>query len=165
MTATHLCNSAPMPAVRSTMQVSHGMTMFLAEELLPLMAGLWPASANQLDGNVRGVAMAWGLQLSGFTADQITDAVMALASDTGRQFAPRPAEVKAAITAGLAAAQPVAPTGQTISIRACEMEATVRVYLRVGKVDELVTDDAVAAELESILSDKRRAGVTVTGRI
>ncbi|WP_421218782.1 hypothetical protein [Aeromonas jandaei] len=141
------------------------MTMFLADELLPLMAGLWPASANQLDGNVRGVAMAWGLQLSGFTADQITDAVMELASETNRQYAPRPAEVKAVITASMAAAQPVAPTGQTISIRACEMEATVRVYLRVGKVDELVTDDAVAAELESILSDKRRAGVTVTGRI
>lgn len=154
-----------MPAVRGTMQVSPGMTMFLADELLPLMAGLWPASANQLDGNVRGVAMAWGLQLSGFTADQITDAVMALASDTGRQFAPRPAEVKAEITASMAAAQPVVPTGQTISIRACEMEATVRVYLRVGKVDELVTDDAVAAELESILSDKRLSGVTVTGWI
>lgn len=165
MTATHLCNSAAMPAVHGSMQVSSGMTMFLAEELLPLMAGLWPASANQLDGNVRGVAMAWGLQLSGFTADQITDAVMALASDTNRQFAPRPAEVKAAIMTSLAASQPVVPTGQTISIRACEMEATVRVYLRVGKVDELVTDDAVAAELQSILSDKRRAGVTVTGRI
>lgn len=154
-----------MPAVREAMQVSSGMTMFLAEELLPLMAGLWPASANQLDGNVRGVAMAWGLQLSGLTADQITDAVMELASDTKRQFAPRPAEVKEAILARVKASQPVAPTGQTISIRACEMEATVRVYLRVGKVDELVTDDAVAAELQSILTDKRRAGVTVTGRM
>ncbi len=161
MTATHLCNSAPMPAVRSTMQVSHGMTMFLAEELLPLMAGLWPASANQLDGNVRGVAMAWGLQLSGFTADQITDAVMTLASDTGRQFAPRPAEVKAAITASLAAAQPVAPTGQTISIRACEMIAEVRVLKREGAAPA----EQVAAELASLQTSLRQRGVTVTGRI
>lgn len=150
-----------MPAVRGTMQVSPGMTMFLADELLPLMAGLWPASANQLDGNVRGVAMAWGLQLSGFTADQITDAVMELASETNRQFAPRPAEVKAAIMASLAAAQPVATTGQTISIRACEMIAEVRAL----KLDGVAPAELVAAELASLQASLRQRGVTVTGRI
>ncbi len=150
-----------MPAVRGTMQVSPGMTMFLADELLPLMAGLWPASANQLDGNVRGVAMAWGLQLSGFTADQITDAVMELASETNRQFAPRPAEVKAAITAILAAAQPVAPTGQTISIRACEMIAEAMVFERAGAAPA----ERVAAELASLQTSLRQRGVTVTGRM
>lgn len=150
-----------MPAVRGTMQVSPGMTMFLADELLPLMAGLWPASANQLDGNVRGVAMAWGLQLSGFTADQITDAVMELASETNRQYAPRPAEVKAAITASLAAAQPVAPTGQTISIRACEMIAEVRVL----KCEGAAPAELVSAELASLQASLHQRGVTVTGRI
>lgn len=137
------------------------MTMFLAEELLPLMAGLWPASANQLDGNVRGVAMAWGLQLSGLTADQITDAVMELASDTKRQFAPRPAEVKEAILAQVKASQPVAPTGQTISIRACEMIAEVRVLKR----ERSACADLVAAELASLLAGLRQRGVTVTGRM
>ncbi|RQM76323.1 hypothetical protein EHZ47_09025 [Aeromonas jandaei] len=150
-----------MPAVRGTMQVSPGMTMFLADELLPLMAGLWPASANQLDGNVRGVAMAWGMQLSGFTADQITDAVMGLASETNRQFAPRPAEVKAEIMASLAAEQPVAPTGQIISIRACEMIAEVRVLKREGAAPA----ELVAAELASLQASLRQRGVTVTGRI
>ena len=150
-----------MPAVREAMQVSSGMTMFLAEELLPLMAGLWPASANQLDGNVRGVAMAWGLQLSGLTADQITDAVMELASDTKRQFAPRPAEVKEAILAQVKASQPVAPTGQTISIRACEMIAEVRVFKR----EHSASADLVAAELANLLAELRQRGVTVTGRI
>ncbi len=150
-----------MPAVREAMQVSSGMTMFLAEELLPLMAGLWPASANQLDGNVRGVAMAWGLQLSGLTADQITDAVMELASDTKRQFAPRPAEVKEAILAQVKASQPVAPTGQTISIRACEMIAEVRVLKR----ERSACADLVAAELASLLAELRQRGVTVTGRM
>lgn len=150
-----------MPAVREAMQVSSGMTMFLAEELLPLMAGLWPASANQLDGNVRGVAMAWGLQLSGLTADQITDAVMELASDTKRQFAPRPAEVKEAILAQVKASQPVAPTGQTISIRACEMIAEARVFKR----ERSACADLVAAELASLLAGLRQRGVTVTGRM
>ncbi|MGV2703461.1 UNVERIFIED_CONTAM: hypothetical protein MT382_08625 [Aeromonas salmonicida] len=137
------------------------MTMFLAEELLPLMAGLWPASANQLDGNVRGVAMAWGLQLSGLTADQITDAVMELASDTKRQFAPRPAEVKEAILAQVKASQPVAPTGQTISIRACEMIAEVRVLKR----ERSACADLVAAELASLQAELCQRGVTVTGRM
>lgn len=150
-----------MPAVREAMQVSSGMTMFLAEELLPLMAGLWPASANQLDGNARGVAMAWGLQLSGLTADQITDAVMELASDTKRQFAPRPAEVKEAILAQVKASQPVAPTGQTISIRACEMIAEVRVLKR----ERSACADLVAAELANLLAELRQRGVTVTGRM
>lgn len=150
-----------MPAVREAMQVSSGMTMFLAEELLPLMAGLWPASANLLDGNVRGVAMAWGLQLSGLTADQITDAVMELASDTKRQFAPRPAEVKEAILAQVKVSQPVAPTGQTISIRACEMIAEVRVFKR----EHSASADLVAAELASLLAELRQRGVTVTGRM
>lgn len=150
-----------MPAVREAMQVSSGMTMFLAEELLPLMAGLWPASANQLDGNARGVAMAWGLQLSGLTADQITDAVMELASDTKRQFAPRPAEVKEAILAQVKVSQPVAPTGQTISIRACEMIAEVRVFKR----EHSASADLVAAELASLLAELRQRGVTVTGRM
>jgi len=99
MTATLPCNQAGLPATQEPLQVSPGMTMFLADELLPLMAGLWPASANQLDGNARGVAMAWGLQLRGMTAEQISEAVLALANDTARQFAPRPAEVRAAAMA------------------------------------------------------------------
>ncbi|MDX7609464.1 hypothetical protein [Aeromonas caviae] len=136
------------------------MSVYLADELLPLMAGLWPASANQLDGNVRGVAMAWGLQLSGLTADQITEAVLELAGDTSRQFAPRPAEVKAAILQR----NPVpkcAPVGRQISIRACEMQAEARVYVR----DRQVTDEAVQAELQQILTELRSEGVTITGRI
>lgn len=149
-----------MPAVREAMQVSSGMTMFLAEELLPLMAGLWPASANQLDGNVRGVAMAWGLQLSGLTADQITEAVLELAGDTSRQFAPRPVEVKAAIMQR----NPIpkcAPSGRQISNRACEMLAEARVYVR----DRQVTDEAVQAELQQLMAELRSEGVTITGRI
>lgn len=160
MTATHLCKSAALPAVPEVMQLSAHMSVFLADELLPLMAGLWPASANQLDGNVRGVAMAWGLQLSGLTADQITEAVLELAGDTSRQFAPRPAEVKAAILQR----NPVpkcAPVGRQISIRACEMQAEAMVYVR----DRQVTDEAVQAELQQLLAELRSEGVTITGRI
>ncbi len=143
------------------MQVSAHMSVFLADELLPLMAGLWPASANQLDSNVRGVAMAWGLQLSGLTPDQITDAVLELAGDTSRQFAPRPAEVKALVVRLMQANQPVTPTGQTLSIRACEMIAEVRVLKRDGAAPA----ERVAAELASLQAELRQRGVTVTGRM
>lgn len=135
--------------------------MFLAEELLPLMAGLWPASSNQLDGNVRGVAMAWGLQLRGLTAEQITDAVLELAGDAKRQFAPRPAEVKEAVLARVSAGEPVAPTGQTISFRACEMIATVRVLER----DPIASAELVAAEMGVLRAELGSRGVVITGRV
>lgn len=160
MTATPPCNQAGLPATQEPLQVSPGMTMFLADELLPLMAGLWPASANQLDGNARGVAMAWGLQLRGLTAEQISEAVLALANDSARQFAPRPAEVKATILQR----NPVpksAPVGRQVSLRACEMQAEARVYVR----DREVTDEAVQVELLQVQAELRREGVTITGRM
>ncbi len=43
-----------------------------------------------------------------------------------QQFAPRPAEVQAAILRN----PRVAPVGRQVSLRVCEMEAEVRVYLR-----------------------------------
>ncbi|WP_323950126.1 hypothetical protein [Aeromonas caviae] len=138
------------------LQVSARMSVFLAEELLPLMAGLWPASANQLDGNARGVALAWGSLLRGFNAQQIREAVLLLGEDADRQFAPRPAEVRAAILRN----NPVpraAPGGRQVSIRACEMEAIVRVFQR----DRSVPVDAVAKELQQVLAEKACHGVIV----
>jgi hypothetical protein len=160
MTTTLPSNVTNLPVNQASLQVSTGMSMFLADELLPLMAGCWPASANQLDGNARGVAMAWGVQLRGFTAQQIREAVLELADDAGRQFAPRPAEVKAAILQR----NPVpgsAPVGLRVSLRACEMQAQARVYVR----DCQVTDEAVQAELQQLLAELHNQGVTITGSV
>ena len=142
------------------LQVSARMSVFLAEELLPLMAGLWPASANQLDSNARGVALAWGSMLRGFNAQQIREAVLQLGEDVERQFAPRPAEVRAAILRN----NPVpraAPVGRQVSLRVCEMEAEVRVYLR----NRSAPAEAVAAELQKVLAEKVREGVSVTRKV
>jgi hypothetical protein len=160
MTEILPCSQAGLPATPDTLQVSTGMTMFLADELLPLMAGLWPASANQLDGNTRGIAMAWGLLLRGFTADQISEAVLKMAEDTERQFAPRPAEVRAVIQYQEpdVKAEPVAPQ---ISIRACEMCAEAMVFVR----DHHVTAEAEQVELELLLTELQRQGVIITGRV
>lgn len=142
------------------LQVSARMSVFLAEELLPLMAGLWPASANQLDSNARGVALAWGSMLRGFNAQQIREAVLLLGEEADRQFAPRPSEVRAAILRN----NPVprtTPVGRQVSLRVCEMAAEVRVYLR----DRSVPAEEVAAELQRVLAEKARQGVTVTGKV
>lgn len=142
---------------RDALQVSARMSVFLAEELLPLMAGSWPASANQLDSNARGVALAWGSLLRGFNAQQIREAVLQLGEVADRQFAPRPAEVRAAILRRSPVSR-VAPAGYQVSMRACEMEAEVRVFLR-GRA---MSADAVDRELELVLVEKTRQGVNVS---
>jgi len=104
-----------LAAMDKPMSVSGPMAMFLADELLPLLAANWPASANQLDGNAKGTALAFGQLLKPFSANQIREAVMALAMDADRQFAPRPAELRKAcldLAGPATAAQPVCPSGR-----------------------------------------------------
>jgi len=84
-TALRSSETTALSAPGEALQVSARMSVFLAEELLPLMAGLWPASANQLDSNARGVALAWGSMLRGFNAQQIREAVLQLGEDVERK--------------------------------------------------------------------------------
>ena len=80
---------------RPELVISDRMTKFLADELIPLMAGLWHKSANQLNVNLRGNAMAYGVMLKGFSANVIRDEVAALADrEPDRDFAPSPQELK-----------------------------------------------------------------------
>ena len=157
-TALRSNETTALSAPGDVLQVSARMSVFLAEELLPLMAGIWPASANQLDSNARGVALAWGSMLRGFNAQQIREAVLQLGEDADRQFAPRPAEVRAAILRNNPVPRAV-PVGRQVSLRVCEMEAEVGVYLR----DRSVPAEEVAAELQRVLAEKARKGVSVMG--
>ena len=54
-----------------------------------------------------------------------------------------------------------APVGRQVSLRACEMQAEALVYVR----DREVTDEAVQAELQPLLAQLHREGVTITGRM
>ena len=162
MTTTLPSNVTALPANQDAPQISDRIAAFMAEELLPLMAGSWPASASQLDANARGVALAWGGVLRGFTPAQIREVVQDMAADVERQFAPRPAEVRAEILRRQpATAAPTRAPRLEISIRACEMEATVIVLQRDGDV----TSEAVQVELDRILTERRQRGYTITGRI
>lgn len=150
---------------RGAMQAEHvvadPLTLFLANELFPMMIAYWPASANLLDSNAHGTAKAWALTIKGFPVGLVREAVLKMADDAERQFAPRPAEVKALMASMMQASQPTAPTGQTISIRACEMIAEVTVLKREGAA----TAEWVSAEIANVLTSMRQRGVTVTGRI
>jgi len=159
-TALRSNEATALSAPGDALQVSTRMSVFLAEELLPLMAGLWPASANQLDSNTRGVALAWGSMLRGFNAEQIREAVLRLGEDADRQFAARPAEVRAAILRNNPVSR-AAPVGRQVSLRVCEMEAEVRVYLR----NRSVPAEEVTAELQRVLVEKAKEGVTVMGKV
>jgi hypothetical protein len=147
---------------RGALQTEHvaadPLTLFLANELFPMMTAYWPASANQLDSNASGTAKAWALTIKGFPVGLVREAVLKLADDADRQFAPRPAEVKALMANMMQAAQPTEPT---ISIRACEMIAEVRVLKR----ERTAGSNQVAAELASLQNELRLRGVTVTGRV
>lgn len=158
-TALRSNQTTALSAPGDALQVSARMSVFLAEELLSLMAGLWPASSNQLDSNARGVALAWGSLLRGFNAQQIREAVLQLGEDADRQFAPRPAEVRAAILRNNPLPR-AAPVGRQVSLRVCEMVAEARVYLR----NRSVPAEEVAAELQVVLAEKARLGVIVAGR-
>lgn len=158
-TALRSDEATALSASGDVLQVSARMSVFLAEELLPLMAGLWPASANQLDSNARGVALAWGSMLRGFNAQQIREAVLQLGEDVERQFAPRPAEVRAVILQRSSAYRPVTASFQ-VSIRACEMVAEARVLQR----DRSVPIDEVTREFELVLAEMAFKGVDVIGK-
>lgn len=161
MTTTRPSNVTALPAMQERPLVSDRMAAFMAEELLPMMAGSWPASANYLDANARGVVLAWGGVLRGFTPAQIREVVLDMAADIERQFAPRPAEVRAEILRRLPPAVRTEKRQLLFSIGACEMEATVVVLKRDGEV----TRDAVKVEMERILADRRERGYTITGGI
>ena len=160
MTMTPRCDVAPITGAVARVDaqaVTDRMASFLADELFPLMAGLWPASANQLDGNARGAAMAFGQLLKGFTPAQIREAVMVLASEADRQFAPRPVDVRRVcveLAAGTGAA--IVPC---VSIRALEMQAEVMV-LR----GQLVRDE-LPRYVDGQIARVQGLGHQVTGRV
>lgn len=160
MAMTPRCDVLPMSgavAIAEGQAVTDRMSAFLAEELLPLMAGLWPAGANQLDGNAGGAALAFGLLLQGLTPAQIRAAVMSLAVDPARKFPPTPAELRAMCMAGQpsvseAVERPVA------SLSSLRMIATVK-QLR-GEIGEQELDSYVAGLVSRYLAE----GFEVSGR-
>lgn len=106
--------------------------------------------------SVDGWALASGSLLRGVYAQQICDAVLHLGEDADRQFAPRPAEVRAIIVR------------RTPSLCLCLWPLVgprSRCVLRDGdggQRDRVVSGDAVVREVEQVLIEKRLQGAEVT---
>ena len=143
---------------RSDQVVSDRMTKFLAEELIPLMAGLWHKSASQLNSNLRGNAMAYGVMLKGFSANEIRDAVMSLADkESDREFAPLPQELKRLCVA--ATYPETKPVKFIASMSSLEMQVCAKCLS--GQIEK--TQQAVDAELSAMIESVYAKGGEVVG--
>lgn len=160
MTTTQCSDIAPVR--RDVAPAGDPVTLFLANDLFPMMLGLWPASAAQFDGNARGAAQAWSQMLRGLTVSQIRTAVLQLAEDADRQFAPRPAEVRALCRLSAPQVRPEnsGHTAPCVSLRAIEMRAESALFVAFGRIDA----DRRKQEVARISAELRNGGVTITGR-
>ena len=161
MTTTNHSDVIPMrTAIRSRdeLVISDRMTKFLAEELIPLMAGLWHKSANQLNSNLRGNAMAYGVMLKGFSASAIRDAVITLVDkDPEREFAPLPQELKRLCVSATEPA--IKPVKFIASMSSLEMQVCTKCLT--GQIAR--TQAAVDAELKTMVDSIYKRGGTVSG--
>lgn len=157
-------NRSDVIPINSTLQtqndlvISDRMTKFLAEELIPLMAGLWHKSANQLNSNLRGNAMAYGVMLKGFSANEIREAVTLLTDkEPDREFAPLPQELKRLC---VAATEPeIKPVKFIASMSSLEMQICTKCLS--GQIEK--TQQAVDAELSAMIESVYAKGGEVVG--
>lgn len=168
-----------VPTNRSGSQLQAAATSRIPEQaiawvgghLFGLLAAAWPASANGFNNNVRHSVELWCRCVHGYSKDQILEVVNTLALDPGRQFAPRPAEVRDALAAAFPKPAPVPKVGVSISRRAVEMQAEATVYTRhkaalgcPNKASAAVTREEVEQEEDRIRAELARQGVPVTDR-
>ena len=143
---------------QSDLVISDRMTKFLAEELIPLMAGLWHKSANQLNSNLRGNAMAYGVMLKGFSANEIREAVTLLTDkEPDREFAPLPQELKRLCVA--ATYPETKPVKFIASMSSLEMQVCTKCLS--GQIEK--TQQAVDAELNAMIESVYAKGSEVVG--
>lgn len=160
MTTMNRSDVIPMAQVvpQQANQVSDRMAVFIADELIPLMAGFWHKSANQLNSNLRGNALAYGAMLKGFTANEIRDSISALADeDPDREFAPLPQELKKIC---LSRREPE-PDKRAFIASMSSLEMQICAKCLNGQVAS--TQAAVDAELNAMIELIYKKGGTVSG--
>lgn len=121
------------------------MSIFVADELLPMMLSLWPAGGKLLDSNITGNALAYGLMLRGLPVGVVRETLISLAaSDPDRAYAPKPQELRKLCLSQLAPA-PEKHTGFIVSMSALEMQVCVMCLS--GKVAKTLSavDSAIAS--------------------
>ena len=144
---------------RNESPVGPQMATFIADELLPMLVAFWPKSANQINGNLAGNGLAYGMKLKGFSPRQIRNAVNDLDDrEPDREFAPKPQELRQLC---VAAANPDAGKEfiPEASIRALEMRAQVMA------LNGEISDGEIAEKVNALRSGYESKGFAVTGRM
>lgn len=159
---TRHCEVIPMgKSVQAADQpaVTNNAALFISTELLPMMISLWPKSANQINSNLPGNGIAYGMMLKGVLPRQIRDAVVALAErEPAREYAPEPQLLKRlCLTA--TTDQACKATKPEASIRAIELQA------QVAALNGEISDSEISTYTAHLADRYRARGFEITGRI
>jgi len=137
-----------------TSSLSNQSTLFITSELLPLLASLFVKSASQLNQNIQGNALGFGLMLKGFSPAQIRAVVLELAEREPERFAPTPQELKKLCQQRWTDRVEQRTGKFVVSMAAIQMGVTVDVLA--GKVAD--RDDAIRAEVKARIERVERDG-------
>jgi hypothetical protein len=153
---TPSCEVVSMPEKASLL--SHQSTLFITSELLPLLASLFVKSASQLNQNIQGNALGYGLMLKGFSPAQIRTVVLELAEREPERFAPTPQELKKLCQQRWMDRAEQRTGKFVVSMAAIQMGVTVDVLA--GRVAD--RDDAIRAEVKARIERVERDGGRVS---
>lgn len=160
MTTTPSCDVVHLSEVsRVDQSGGDNGTLFIANEMIPMMASLFIKSANQLNSNISGHALAYRAMLRGFTAGLIMDRLIELAEREPDRFAPTPQELKRLCQAKSEEFSAAAERKLIVSMSSLEMQVCTKVLS--GQVAR--TQQAVDAELNAMIESVYAAGGEISG--
>jgi hypothetical protein len=134
--------------------LSNQSTLFITSELLPLLASLFVKSASQLNQNIQGNALGYGLMLKGFSPAQVRTVILELAEREPERFAPTPQELKKHCLQRWTDRVEQQTGKFVVSMAAIQMGVTVDVLA--GKVAD--RDDAIRAEVRARIERVEKEG-------
>ncbi len=160
MTTTPSCDVVHLSDVsRVDQSGGDNGTLFIANEMIPMMASLFIKSANQLNANLAGHAIAYRAMLRGIQAGLILDVLIELAGREPDRFAPTPQELKRMCLEKTGAVKPRAQRAFIASMASLEMQVCVKCLN--GEIDK--TQQAVDAEINKLIELVHGKGGEVSG--
>ena len=163
MTTTPSCDVINLSGVTRIEQPgSDNGTLFIANEMIPMMASLFIKSANQLNSNISGHALAYRAMLRGIQAGLIMDLLIELAEREPDRFAPTPQELKRLCLDKTDKTSKTRGTGDRkfiASMSSLEMQVCTKCLS--GQIEK--TQQAVDAELNAMIESVYAKGGEISG--
>ena len=155
MTQTYLSIASNSPPAKQANQRS--FEAYALETMFPKMIGYWPASSGQFEKHAPVLIDAYREKLSGFTGQQISQALDEMSDDGGRQFAPIARELKSFLVAKHISSKP--DRRFIASMSSLEMQICTKCLI--GQIEK--TQQAVDAELNAMIESVYAKGGEVVG--